>query len=134
MARSVNKATLIGNVTKDVDLRFTGTGIAVATFTVATNEQWTGADGQKSEATYFHNIVAWRKLAEICGGYLKKGSKIYVEGKITYRSFDGKDGARKTVTEIVIEQMVMLDGKKSESDPVGEPATAGATKDDNLPF
>lgn len=133
MARSINKVTLIGNITKDPEVRYTGTGIAVATFSIATNESWTGADGQKSEATYFHNCVAWRKLAEICGEYLKKGSKVYIEGKLTYRSYDNKEGVKKNVTEIVIDQLLMLDGKRSESEPQ-TPAMAAPTDGSDLPF
>lgn len=136
MAKSLNKVTLIGNLTKDPELRFTGTGTAVATFTVATNESWTGADGQKSEATMFHNIVAWRKLAEVCGEYLKKGSKVYVEGKVTYRSYENKEGVKKYVTEIVIHDLLMLDGKRSEdaSAYAAEANATAAKNDDGLPF
>jgi single-strand DNA-binding protein len=133
MARSVNFAVLIGNLTKAPEVRYTGAGVAVATFTVATNKEWTGADGIKSEAVQYHNIVAWRKLAEICGEYLKKGSKVYVKGEIGYRSYD-KDGIKKYITEITIDEMTMLDGKKS--DEHAEPVAAGApeSKDGDLPF
>ena len=132
MARSINKVILIGNLGEDPEVRYTGSGVAVATFSMATTERWTGQDGQPSEATYWHKIIAWRKLAEICGEYLKKGSKVYVEGKITYRSWE-KDGIKKTSTEIVIDQLVMLDGKKSEDTPETV-AAAPAAKDDDLPF
>jgi single-strand DNA-binding protein len=111
--RSVNKVILIGNLGKDPELRYTSSGVAVASFTLATNEAWKDQDGTMQERTQWHNIVAWRKLAEICGEYLKKGGKIYVEGKLQYRSYDDKNGVKRYVTEIVLDEMLMLDRKDS---------------------
>ena len=111
--RSVNKVILIGNLGKDPELRYTSSGVAVASFTLATNESWKDQDGTMQERTQWHNIVAWRKLAEICGEYLKKGGKIYVEGKLQYRSYDDKNGVKRYVTEIVLDEMLMLDRKDS---------------------
>lgn len=111
--RSVNKVILIGNLGKDPELRYTSSGVAVASFTLATNEAWKDQDGTMQERTQWHNIVAWRKLAEICGEYLKKGGKIYVEGKLQYRSYDDKTGVKRYVTEIVLDEMLMLDRKDS---------------------
>jgi single-strand DNA-binding protein len=141
MARSLNKVMLIGNLGKDPELRYTPSGVAVATFTVATNESWKDQDGNMQERTEWHNIVAWRKLAEVCGEWLKKGKKVYVEGRIQTRSYDDKNtGAKKYMTEIVLDSMIMLDGRgggEAPSQPTAvaapdEPAAAG--KDDDLPF
>ena len=85
MAKSLNKVMLIGNLGKDPELRYTTSGVAIATFSLATNEQWKDQDGNAQERTEWHNIVAWKKLAEICGEWLKKGKKIYVEGRIQSR-------------------------------------------------
>jgi single-strand DNA-binding protein len=142
MARSINKVILIGNLGKDPEVRYTGSGVAVATFTLATNESWRDADGNTQERTEWHNLVAWRKLAEVIGEYLKKGSKIYVEGRLQYRTYDDKNGVKRYVTEIVIDQMVMLDGRNrdaagggSDPGPVAPPAGPGPTsKDEDLPF
>ena len=132
MARSVNFAVIIGNVGRDAEVRYTGSGIAVATFTVATSETYE-RDGEKKESTQWHNITAWRKLAEICGEYVRKGNRIYVKGKITHRSYDDKEGVKKWVTEIVADEIVLLSGKPetgSSSEP--QPSTPAAS--DDLPF
>lgn len=142
MARSVNKVILIGNLGKDPEVRYTGSGVAVATFSVATNESWRDPEGNTQERTEWHNIVAWRKLAEICGEYLKKGSKLYLEGRLQYRTYDDKNGVKRFVTEIVMDEMVMLDSRgrdaTSASEPGGSappPTPSGPTaKDDDLPF
>lgn len=110
MARSLNKVILIGNLTRDVELRYTPQGAAVAAFGVATNRQWKVAD-QVKEATEFHNIVAWNKLAELCGQMLAKGSRVYVEGRLQTRDWVDQTGAKKYRTEIVIDEMIVLNGK-----------------------
>ncbi len=112
-SRSVNKVILIGNLGQDPELRYTSAGVAVATFTLATNESWKDQDGNTQERTQWHNLVAWRKLAEICGEYLKKGSRIYVEGRLQYRTYDDKNGVKRYVTEIVLDQMMMLDSRSA---------------------
>lgn len=140
--RSVNKVTLIGNLGKDPEVRYTAGGTAVATFSVATNESWKDAEGATQERTEWHNIVAWRKLAEICGEYLKKGSKIYLEGRIQYRTYDDKNGVKRYVTEIVMNDMVMLDsrggggfaGGGENASAVPPPPSGPTQKDDDLPF
>src|SRR4030066_682288 len=109
MARSLNKVTLIGNLTRDPELRYTPQGSAVSTFSVATNRQWTTDSGEKKEDAEFHRVVAWNKLAEICAQLLKKGRKVYVEGRLQTRSWTGQDGAQRSSTEIVISDMVLLD-------------------------
>ncbi|MCX7985130.1 MAG: single-stranded DNA-binding protein [Bacteroidetes bacterium] len=111
-SRSVNKVILIGNLGQDPEVRYTSTGIAVASFSIATNETYKDQQEQKiKERTQWHNIIAWNKLAEICSQYLKRGSKVYIEGKIQYRTFDDKNGVRRTVTEIIADQLVMLDSR-----------------------
>ena len=101
MSRSLNKVQLIGNLGKDPELKYTPSGVAVATFSIATSESWKDQEGNQQEKTEWHNIVAWRKLAEICGEYLKKGKKVYLEGKLQTRNYE-KDGIKRYVTEIVV--------------------------------
>lgn len=105
----LNRATIIGNLTRDPEVRQTPGGQSVASFGVATNRAWTGADGQKQEQVEFHNCVAWGKLAEICGQYLAKGRKVYIEGRLQTRDWEGQDGVRRYRTEIVTENMIILD-------------------------
>jgi len=99
---------LIGNLTKDPEVRTTPTGQNVASFSVATNMNWTDQSGQKQSKAEFHNIVAWRKLADICGQYLHKGTKVYVEGRLQTRDWIGQDGAKKYRTEVVADTMQIL--------------------------
>lgn len=106
---SLNRATIIGNLTRDPEMRKTQTGQSVCSFSVATNRNWTGQDGTKQEASDFHNVVAWGKLAEICGQYLTKGRKVYVDGRMQTRDWEGQDGVRRYRTEIVTENMIILD-------------------------
>ena len=110
---SVNKVILVGNLGKDPELRYTPSGAAVATFSIATTERYKDRDGNRQEKTEWHNIVAWRQLAEICGKFLHKGKQVYIEGKIQTRSYDDRDGNKKYMTEIVADQMQML-GSKSD--------------------
>ena len=112
MARSLNKAMLIGNLTRDPEMRYTPQGTAVCTFGIATNSSWTNDAGEKKENVEFHNIVAWNKLAEICAQLLKKGKKVYVEGRLATRSWQGTDGNPKQRTEVVINDMLILDKKE----------------------
>lgn len=113
---SLNRATLIGNLTRDPELKQIPSGQSVCSFSIATDRQWTGGDGQKQKASDFHNIVAWGKLAEICSQYLVKGKKVYIEGRIQTRDWDGQDGVKRYRTEIVAENMIMLD--RSAGGPV----------------
>lgn len=105
---SVNKVILVGNLGKDPELRYTASGTAVANFSLATTERYKDRDGNSQEKTEWHNIVVWRQLAEICGKYLTKGKQIYIEGKIQTRSYDDRDGNKRYITEIVVDQMQML--------------------------
>ena len=111
---SLNRAQLIGNLTRDPELKQIPGGSTVASFSVATNFSWTDQSGQKQDKSEFHNIVAWRKLAEICGQYLKKGMKVFIEGRIQTRDWEGEDGVKRYRTEIVADNMIMLDRKGGE--------------------
>jgi len=111
----INKAILIGNLGSDPEVRYTQSGTAVANFNIATSEKWKGQDGEWQEQTEWHRIVVWAKLAEICGEYLSKGSKVYIEGRIQTRSWDDKDGNKRYTTEIVAREMKMLDSKGASS-------------------
>ncbi|HEX9699278.1 MAG TPA: single-stranded DNA-binding protein [Acidobacteriota bacterium] len=148
MARGVNKVILIGNLGKDPELRYTQNGTAVANFTLATTDSWT-KDGETQERTEWHTIVAWAKLAEICGQYLTKGRQVYIEGRIQTRKWEDRDGNTRYTTEIVAQNMQMLgsrgdggggggggaggggDYDSGPADP--SPSDAGVT-DDDIPF
>ena len=106
---NLNKAMIIGNLTRDPEVRNTPSGIPVTSFAVATNLIWTDQNGQKQEKVEFHNVVTWRRLAEICGQYLHKGSKIYIEGRLQTRDWVGQDGIKRYRTEIIADNMIMLD-------------------------
>ena len=118
---AVNKVILVGNLGKDPELRYTGSGTAVCNFSLATTENYKDRDGNKQEKTEWHNIVIWRQLAEIAGKYLTKGKQVYLEGKIQTRSYDDRDGNKRYITEIVADQMQMLgragddSGQRSQS-------------------
>ncbi len=106
----LNKAMIIGRLTKDPEVRTTPAGMSVASFSLATNLVWTDQSGQKQEKVEFHNIVAWKRLADIVGQYLKKGAKVYIEGRLQTRSWVGQqDNVKRYTTEIVAENMIMLD-------------------------
>ena len=107
---SLNGATIIGNLTRDPELRSTPSGTSVCSFGIATNRSWKDQQGQKQEEVEYHSVVAWGKLAEICSQYLGKGKKVYVEGRLRTRDWEGQDGAKRTRTEIIIENMIMLSG------------------------
>jgi len=116
---SLNKVLLIGNLTRDPELKALPSGQHLVSFGLATNRTYKDKNGQKQEATEFHNIVAWTKLAEICAQLLKKGRKVYVEGRLQTRSWQAQDGTQKQRTEIVINDMIILDRKTDESANMG---------------
>ena len=130
MARSLNKVQLIGNLTRDPELRYTPSGSAVCTFGIATNRTWTTDSGEKREEVDFHNIVAWRKLAELCSQFLTKGRKVYVEGRLSTRSWTGQDGQQKSRTEVVIDDMILLDNRQSGS---GQQASRSEDSEESEP-
>ena len=111
MARGINKVILVGNLGQDPELRYTGSGTAVCNLRLATNESYKDASGQLVEKTEWHSVVAWSRLAEICGEYLKKGSLVYFEGSLQTRSWDDKDGNTRYTTEVKVREMMMLDGR-----------------------
>lgn len=124
-SRSLNKAILIGNLTRDPEIKYTPSGAAVCTFGIATNRSWVTTDGQTKEDVQYHRIVAWNKLAELCSKILSKGKKVYTEGRLSYRSYTAKDGTQKSITEIILDDFIVFsDGKRSE-----EPVAATTAKE-----
>ena len=128
----VNKVILIGNLGKDPEVRYLDNGVAVANFSLATTENYKNKEGERVSQTEWHNIVLWRGLAEVAEKWLKKGSSVYVEGKIRTRKWEDKDGNTRYSTEILGDNMTMLGGKPSSENPV-EVAPTADLKDD-LPF
>jgi len=120
MARSLNRAQLIGNLTRDPELRYTPNGTAVCSFGLATNRSWKTDAGEKHDEAEFHNIVAWNKLAELCSQFLVKGRKVFVEGRLG--TWTGQDGAQRNRTEIIISDMILLDSKRPEVEVESQPA------------
>lgn len=116
MARSLNKVQLIGNLTRDPELRYTPSGAAVCSFSIATNRAWTTDSGEKKEDAEFHRIVSWNKLAEICSQFLTKGRKVFVEGRLSTRSWTAQDGTQKQTTEVIISDMILLDNRRTEGE------------------
>lgn len=114
--RTVNKVILIGNLTRDPEMRETQSGQALVSFGIATNREWNTNEGEKKVSTEFHEVVAWAKLGEICQTYLKKGKLVYVEGYLKTRSWESDTGEKKYRTEIVLHDMIMLEKKAHESD------------------
>ncbi len=132
MSKSLNKVMLIGRLGKDPEVKYTADGTAYAKFSVATSDSYKSKDGSDVERTEWHYITAWRKLAEICGQYLKKGSKIYLEGSI--RSYvDPKDETKK-YTGIDLSEMIMLDNKKPSGDADQTKSPQSEENKDDLPF
>ena len=129
----VNKVILVGNLGKDPQVNYLDNGIAVANFSLATTESYKNKEGEKVSQTEWHNIVLWRGLAEVAEKYLKKGSSVYIEGKIKTRKWEDKEGVTKYTTEILGDSMTMLGGK-----PMSESKSEGASEPqdskDDLPF
>lgn len=123
-SRSLNRVTLIGNLTRDPELKYTPQGTPVCSFAVATNRSWTTATGEIKEDVQYHRLVAWQKLAELCGKLLTKGKKVYLEGRITYRSYVGKDAVQRNITEIVLDDFVLLDTARRAPDISSPPQNA----------
>jgi single-strand DNA-binding protein len=134
--RGINKVILIGNLGSDPELRYTASGTAVAKFNIATTETYTDKDGNRQEQTEWHRIVAWRKLAEICGQYLSKGKQVYIEGRLRTTSYE-KDGVKRYTTEIEVREMLMLGGpgdrQGREYEPPFPPPERGVPEED-IPF
>ena len=131
---NLNKAMIIGNLTRDPEIRNTPNGLTVASFGVATNFIWTDQSGQKQERVEFHNVVAWRRLAEICGQYLHKGSKVYIEGRLQTRDWVGQqDNIKRYRTEIIAENMIMLDRVGAGSAPSTDSSQPPAPTEETVP-
>ncbi len=111
-SRNLNKVMLIGNLTRDPEMRYTPQGNGVASFVIATNREWV-TQGEKKQSVDFHNVVAWNKLAEICGQLLRKGIKVFVEGRLQTRDWVGEDGKKRYKTEVVIDDMIILTPKRT---------------------
>jgi len=141
---SINKVILIGNLGADPELRYTASGTAVANFTLATREAWTSKEGSKEEKTEWHRIVAWGRLGEICGEYLAKGKRVYIEGKLRTRAWEDRDGNKRYTTEILAQTMQMLGpaGERASSEREfggkdfggGEPQGGGPFPEEDIPF
>ena len=128
---SLNRVQLIGNLTRDPELRTTASGQSVANFGVATNRQYKDANGQKQDQAEFHNIVAWGKLADICSQYLTKGRQVFVEGRLQTRDWEAQDGSKRRTTEVIAENMIMLGGPGGRGG--GAPQAADHTAFDSAP-
>ncbi len=126
MSRNLNLIHLIGNLTRDPELRYTGNGTAICTFGLATNRSWKAETGEQKEERSYHRVVAWEKLAELCAQLLVKGRKVYVQGRLAYRTYQ-KDDEEREVVEIVIDDMLLLDPKPTRAPGVPEPAALPAT-------
>ncbi len=137
----INKAILVGRLGRDPEMRYTSSGTPVCSFSVATDETWV-KNGEKQSRTEWHNIVAWSRLAEICGQYLQKGKLVYIEGRIQTREWEDKDGNRRWTTEVVANEMKMLSGPGEAASGAREPVAVGegaqpmeaGITDDDIPF
>lgn len=131
---NLNKVQLIGRLGRDPEIKYTPSGAAVANFSIATNESWTGKDGKKQEKSEWHKIVAWNKLAELCGEYLSKGREVYIEGKLQTREYEGKDGSKRYVTEVVAQSVQFLGGGEPKPEPKTDSAQVPDYDDSEIPF
>ena len=147
MARGINKVILVGNLGQDPELRYTGNGTAVCNMRLATNESYKDSDGNFVDKTEWHTVVAWSRLAEICGEYLKKGSQVYFEGSLQTRQWEDKDGNTRYTTEVKAREMMMLGGRDgggfneggsngnfNRAPKASKPANDSFAPDDDLPF
>lgn len=130
----LNKVILIGRLGRDPETRFMPNGEAVCNFSVATSEKYTDKNGQRQEATEWHNVTMYRKLAEIAGEYLKQGSQVYIEGKIKSRKYTDKNGAERTAYDIIANEMKMLGGNAQTPAQKPQPAQAQDDISDDVPF
>ncbi len=129
MARSLNRVQLIGNLTRDPELRYTPQGTAVCSFGLATNRSWTTDTGEKRDEAEFHRIVAWNKLAELCSQFLTKGKKVFVEGRLSTRTWSAQDGTQKSTTEIIISDIILLDSMGGKPVAAADKEEAEAPKE-----
>lgn len=132
MTRGLNKVMIIGNLGRDPEMRYTPSGKPVTSFSVATSRTWVTTDGERREATEWFNVVAWRDLAEICNQYLQKGSKVYIEGRLQTRSWETPDGQKHFRTEVVADEMIVLDNR--HRDHYAEPPIEDESDTEEYPF
>ena len=140
---SVNKAILSGRLGQDPELRYTPSGRAVCSFSLATSERWTDQEGQKNESTTWHNIVVWGKQAETMKEYLRKGREVYIEGRIDNRSYEDKEGIKRYRSEVIVQRFQFIGSKQDQGgsappqpseSQVPSPSSGGGADDDDLPF
>ncbi|MEP7198521.1 MAG: single-stranded DNA-binding protein [Chloroflexota bacterium] len=129
MARGLNKVMLIGNLGRDPEMRYTPSGKPVTAFSLAVNRSWTTADGERRDETEWFNVVAWSELAEVCNKFLRKGERVYIEGRLQTRSWESPDGQKHSRTEVVAHELLMLDGRPREDE-----AAPGEVPSDEIPF
>jgi single-strand DNA-binding protein len=140
MSRGLNKVMIIGHLGRDPEMRYTPSGRPVTTFSVATSRSWNTADGERRSETEWFNVVAWGSLAEICKQYLSKGQHVYVEGRLQTRRWEDEEGNKRTTTEIVAREMIMLGERKDREETEGAPAGEGeqaypeGEEEDEFPF
>lgn len=132
MAGSLNKVMIIGNLGRDPEMRYLQNGTPVTTFSVAASRRWRDQNGDLQEETEWFNVVAWNKLAEVCAQLLTKGAKVYVEGRLRTRSWEGQDGQKHYRTEVVGQTMTLLSSPRRDEGPTGDEEALGA--EDDLPF
>jgi single-strand DNA-binding protein len=126
-SRCLNRVTLIGNLTRDPELRYTPAGMAVTSFGLATNRVWVTKQGERKEDAQFHRIVAWNKLAELCSQLLSKGRRVYVDGRIQYREYTDQENNKRQIAEIIIDDMIILDNKGQNNEHAEAVDLAGGT-------
>lgn len=133
--KSLNKVEFIGNVGANPETKTLESGNTVSTFSIATSDTYKNKQGEKQTQTYWHSIVVWGKLAEIVEKYVKKGDKLFLEGKLTNRSYDATDGTKRYITEIVMNNMILLSNKRNTNETPPEPVTPKKDNEpDDLPF
>ena len=128
-SRSLNRVLLIGNLTRDPEMRYTNSGTPVVTFGMATNKSWKDSEGETKELAEFHNLVAWNKMAEICQQLLAKGMKVYIDGSLSTRSWEAEDGSTKYKTEIRVNDMILLDSKGKQGTGTDGVESEGKTEE-----
>ena len=126
--RSLNKVQLLGNIGRDPEIRYTASGKAVTTFTLATSQRWRDQDGNDQERTEWHRVVAWGRLGEICGEYLSKGKQVFIEGRMQSRDWEDRDGNKRTTVEVIANDMIMLGGGSYSKSPDSDEVPARQTE------
>lgn len=134
MAGSLNKVMIIGNVGRDPEMRYTQNGTAITSFSVASGRRWTTPEGEQREETEWFNVVTWNKLAETASRYVTKGSRVYIEGRLQTRSWEGPDGQKRYRTEVIAQNMILLDGRQKAPGFPEEMAIADEIEPEEIPF